>query len=109
MRVPLTWLGEFVTVGTSPSTLAERLTMAGLEIESIEEVGRLDRRIRTGRILSVEPHPSADGLRVCRVDAGEGAIQVVSGAPGLAPDQIVAVALPGARLPDGREVASVEL
>ncbi len=110
MRVPLTWLGEFVTVGTSPSALAERLTMAGLEIESIEEVGRLDRRIRTGRILAVEPHPSADGLCVCRVDVGEGApIQVVSGAPGLAADQIVAVALPGARLPDGREVASVEL
>ena len=110
MRVPLTWLGEFVTVGTSPSTLAERLTMAGLEIESIEEVGRLDRRVRTGRILAVEPHPNSDGLRVCRVDAGEGApIQVVSGAPGLAADQIVAVALPGARLPDGREVSSVDL
>jgi len=110
MRVPLTWLEEFVTVGTSPSALAERLTMAGLEIESIEEVGRLDRRIRTGRLLAVEPHPNADGLRVCRVDAGEGApIQVVSGAPGLAADQIVALALPGARLPGGREVASVEL
>ena len=110
MRVPLAWLGEFVTVGTSPSALAERLTMAGLEIESIEEVGRLDRRVRAGRILAVEPHPNADGLRVCRVDVGEGApIQVVSGAPGLAADQVVAVALPGARLPDGREVGSVEL
>src|SRR6187455_508597 len=107
MRVPLTWLGEFVTVGTSPSALAERLTMAGLEIESIEEVGRLDRRVCTGRILAVEPHPNADGLRICRVDAGEGApIQVVSGAPGLAADQVVAVALPGARLPGGREVSS---
>jgi len=110
MRVPLAWLEEFVTVGMTPSALAERLTMAGLEIESIEEVGRLDRRIRTGRILDVTPHPDADGLHVCRVDTAEGApIQVVSGAPGLAADQVVAVALPGARLPDGREMAAVEL
>jgi phenylalanyl-tRNA synthetase beta chain len=110
MRVPLAWLEEFVSVAMSPSALAERLTMAGLEIESIEEVGRLDRRIRTGRLLAVEQHPGADGLRVCRVDVGEGApLQVVSGAPGLAADQVVAVALPGARLPDGTDVGAVEL
>jgi phenylalanyl-tRNA synthetase beta chain len=110
MRVPLAWLEEFVTVGMSPAALAERLTMAGLEIESIEEVGRLDRRIRVGRLLAVELHPNADGLRVCRVDVGEGApIQVVSGAPGLVADQIVAVALPGARLPGGTDVGAVEL
>ena len=110
MRVPLSWLEEFVTVGMSPSALAERLTMAGLEIESIEEVGRLGRHVRAGRLLAVEAHPGTDGLRVCRVDVGEGApIQVVSGAPGLAADQVVAVALPGARLPGGKEVASAEL
>src|SRR5262245_13218532 len=110
MRVPLAWLEEFVTVGMPPAALAERLTMAGLEIETIEEVGRLDRRIRVGRLLAVEQHPEADGLRVCRVDVGEGApVQVVSGAPGLAADQIVAVALPGARLAGGADVAAVEL
>src|SRR4030095_2894832 len=83
MRVPLAWLEEFVTIGMSPAALAERLTMAGLEIESIEEGGRLDGRICAGRVLAVGPHPNADGLRVCRVDVGESApIQVVSGAAG---------------------------
>jgi phenylalanyl-tRNA synthetase beta chain len=110
MRVPLSWLEEFVTVGLPPAALAERLTMAGLEVESVEEVGRLDRRVRTGRLLEVAPHAGADGLRVCRVEVGDAApTQVVSGAPGLAADQVVAVALPGARLPGGREVDVVDL
>jgi phenylalanyl-tRNA synthetase beta chain len=70
MRVPLEWLGEFVTWGGSVPALADRLTMAGLEVASIEEVGRLDRRIVVGRIAAVEAHPAADRLRVCRVEAG---------------------------------------
>jgi len=104
VRVPLSWLGEFVTWSGSAEVLVERLTLAGPAVEGVEELGRLDRRIRVGRLTAVEPHPGAERLGVCRVDVGDASpIVVVSGAPGLAAGQCVPVALPGARLPAGRE------
>jgi phenylalanyl-tRNA synthetase beta chain len=110
MRVPCSWLAEFVTWSGSPAALGERLTLAGLKVEAIDEVGRVDRRIVVGRLVAVEPHPDAERLHVCRVDVGKAAhVTVVSGAPGLAPGQVVPVALAGARLADGRETAAVEV
>ncbi|HJQ85649.1 MAG TPA: phenylalanine--tRNA ligase subunit beta, partial [Candidatus Binatia bacterium] len=108
MRVPLSWLAEFVTWSGTPAALAERLTMAGLAVEAVEDVGRLDARIRVGKLIGLEPHPDADQLRICLLDVGAGGrVVVVSGAPGLAVGQLVPVALPGARLADGRETAAV--
>jgi len=110
MRVPLSWLTEFVSWSGSATDLAERLTMAGFPVEAISAVGELDPRIRVGRLLAVEPHPDADRLQVCRVDvASAEPASVVSGAPGLAAGQLVPIALPGARLPRGEEVQAVEL
>src|SRR5579871_6277290 len=110
MRVPLSWLAEFVSWRDPVAVLAERLVMAGLKVEAVEEVGRLDARIRVGRLAGVERHPDAAQLHVCRVDAGgRTPIVIVSGAPGLRAEMRVAVALPGARLADGREVAGVSL
>ena len=110
MHIPLSWLAEFVAWKGTPSALAERLAAAGLAIEAIEEVGRLDRRVRAGKLLKVEPHPQADRLQVCRVDAGERApLTVVSGAPGLATGQLVPIALAGARLPSGKEVVAADV
>src|SRR5213593_4192131 len=110
MRIPLSWLAEFVTWSGPAAALAERLTMAGLKIEAIEEVGQLDRRIVVGRLAAVEPHPEADRVLVCRVQVGRpAALVAVSGAPGLAAGQLVPVALPGARLPDGREAQAVRI
>src|SRR5438093_670858 len=110
MRIPLSWLAEFVTWSRPAAALAERLTMAGVKIEAIEEVGRLDPRIVAGRLAAVEPHPDADRLRVCRVDVGGPApIVAVSGAPGLAAGQLVPMAPPGARLPEGREAQAVRI
>jgi phenylalanyl-tRNA synthetase beta chain len=110
MRVSLAWLGEFVTWRGTPVALAERLTMGGLEIAAVEEVGRLDPRVRAGRLVAVEGHPAAERLQVCRVDAGAGLpLAVVSGAPDLAVGQTVPVALAGASLPGGRTVEPVVL
>src|SRR5438876_988557 len=110
MRIPLSWLAEFVTWSGPAAALAERLTMAGLKIEAIEEVGQLDRRIVAGRLAAVEPHPEADRVQVCRVEVGRPApLVAVSGAPGLAAGQMVPVALPGARLPDGGEAQAVRI
>jgi phenylalanyl-tRNA synthetase beta chain len=110
MRVPLSWLAEFVTWRGPAGALADRLTMAGLGVAAIEEVGSLDARVRAGRLLAVEPHPAAGELQVCRLDVGGGApVVVVSGAAGLAPDQVVATALVGARLPGGARVEAAVL
>src|SRR5437867_7997244 len=103
MRIPLSWLAEFVTWSGRAAALAERLTMAGLKIEAIEEVGQLDRRIVAGRLAPVEPHPEADRVLVCRGQVGRPAAPLaVSRAPRAAPGPLVPVALPGARLPPGR-------
>src|SRR5204862_7958271 len=103
MRIPLSWLAEFVTWSGRAAALAERLTMAGLKIEAIEEVGQLDRRIVAGRLAAVEPHPEADRVRGCRGQVGRPAAPVaVSRAPGRAAGPLGPVALPGAPPPDGR-------
>lgn len=104
MRVPLSWLAEFVTWEISTALLGERMTMAGLKVEAVEEVGDLDPRIRVARLDAIEVHPEADRLAVCRLDLGGERSTVVSAAPGLAAGRHVAVALAGARLPDGRTV-----
>src|SRR5947207_420157 len=110
MRIPLSWLAKSGTGSGRAAPLAERLTMAGWKIEAIEEVGQLDRRIVAGRLAAVEPHPEADRVLVCRVQVGRpAALVAVSGAPGLAAGQLVPVALPGARLPDGREAQAVRI
>jgi phenylalanyl-tRNA synthetase beta chain len=110
MRVPLSWLREFVTWGGTAEALGERLVMVGLNVESIETVGRVDARVKVGRLAAVEPHPDADRLAVCKVDVGGKApIVVVSGAPDLTAGQLVPVALPGAKLADGRITASADI
>ncbi|MBI2963428.1 MAG: phenylalanine--tRNA ligase subunit beta [Deltaproteobacteria bacterium] len=109
MKVSLNWLREFVAVELSTAELAERLTMAGLEVEGVESRGTFDRMI-AGRIVGLERHPNADELSVCTVDVGaEGTLRVVSGAPNLDAGLRVAVALPGATLADGTRVESVEI
>jgi phenylalanyl-tRNA synthetase beta chain len=110
MRVPLSWLREFVTWAGTPEALAERLVMVGLNVESIEAVGRVDARVKVGRLTAVEPHAAADRLSVCKIDlGGKAPIVVVSGAPELAAGQLVPVALPGVQLADGRTTAAVDI
>jgi len=104
VRVPLSWLAEFLSWELSTPALVERMNMAGLKVEAVDEVGDLDAAIRVARLEAVERHPEADRLSVCRLDLGGERRTVVSAAPGLAAGQLVAVALAGARLPDGRVV-----
>src|SRR5438034_3273645 len=102
MRIPLSWLAEFLTWSGRAAALAERLTMAGLKIEAIEEVGQLDRRIVAGRLAAVEPHPGGDPVPGCRGQGGRPAARLgVSRAPGPAPGPPLPVALPGPAPPAG--------
>jgi phenylalanyl-tRNA synthetase beta chain len=105
MRVSLNWLKEFVEIDLPPDDLADVLTMAGLEVESREPLGRSLQDVVAGRILSVGPHPRSDkALFLCDVDTGRGVFQVVCGAPNVEIGMMAPMALPGAALPGGVRV-----
>src|SRR6266508_2704657 len=104
MRVPLSWLGDHVDVDVSPEALADKLTFAGVEIETVERVGEDLAGIVTARVLEVTGHPNADRLVLVRIDAGGDDRSVVCGARNFAPGDVVPWAAPGAKLPGGIEV-----
>jgi phenylalanyl-tRNA synthetase beta chain len=107
MRVPLSWLKEFVDIPMPIEALGHRLTMAGLEVSHVEHIGADWQRDKlfVGEIVDVQPHPHADRLVLAVVEYGQGVPQtVVTGAPNLRPGergQKVAFAVEGARLWDG--------
>jgi phenylalanyl-tRNA synthetase beta chain len=104
MRVPLEWLAEFVEL-PSERELVERLSVGGFEDVLVEGTGPDLAAIRVGLVLSREAHPGADRLSLCQVDVGaEEPAAIVCGASNVAAGQKVAVALPGAQLPDGTRI-----
>jgi len=109
MNIPERWLRSFCNPGLSGEAIAERLTMAGLEVESYEPVGPQFSGVVVGEILSVEKHPGAEKLAVCRVSAGERAVQVVCGAPNARAGLKAPLAMVGARLPQGVVVKKANL
>lgn len=110
MRVPLRWLAELVELPASVDLLAERLTVAGLTVDSYERIGPDLSGVRVGLVRECGRHPDADKLSVCKVDVGEGEpVLVVCGAPNVAVGQKVAVVLPGAVLPDGTKIKKTKL
>jgi phenylalanyl-tRNA synthetase beta chain len=111
MRVPLLWLREYCSPDLNTAQIADRLTMTGTNVEAVYShgVGALENFV-VGRVLSAEKHPEADRLSVCLVDDGEGEPrQIVCGAPNVAAGQTVAVARPGAVMPDGARLGKVKL
>jgi phenylalanyl-tRNA synthetase beta chain len=101
MLIPLSWLKKYVPIAVSSQELAERLTMAGTEIEAVEETGAGWERdkLLVGHVLSVEPHPNADRLKLPTLDLGDGeTATVVCGGPNLAVGQKIAFAREGAVL-----------
>jgi phenylalanyl-tRNA synthetase beta chain len=113
MKLSLNWLREFVDVDLPPKELAIRLIDATAEVESWETIGAQwdPERIRVADVLTVEPHPNADRLRLVTVEAGSGPQRVVCGAPNVAAGQKVAFATEGARIIDGHtgEPATLKL
>jgi phenylalanyl-tRNA synthetase beta chain len=110
MRVPLEWLHEYVRPDLPTAQLAERLDMTGTKVERVEHHGvGAPEAFVVGRVLAAEPHPDADRLSVCRVDVGGQEATIVCGAPNVAAGQTVAVARPGAVMPDGTELRAAKL
>jgi len=111
MRVPIDWLHDYVRPALGARELAERLALTGTEVEGVHPhgVGAVDGFV-IGKVLSAERHPDADRLSVCMVDVGEGdPAQIVCGAPNVAAGQTVAVARPGAVMPDGTKLGKAKL
>lgn len=109
MRLTLNWLREYVPIDLPPEELAHLLTMSGLEVEALEPVGHGLDDVVVARILSVEKHPDADRLFLCRVDGGEGEVSVVCGAPNVTEGMRTAYAPPGVRLPNGLHVKKTKI
>ncbi|RZT93800.1 phenylalanine--tRNA ligase subunit beta [Rivibacter subsaxonicus] len=104
MQFPESWLREFCNPPIATAELAELLTMSGLEVEELRPVAPPFTGIVVAQVLSVEKHPGADRLNVCRVDAGTGEIlQIVCGAPNVQAGIKVPCALVGAELPPTEE------
>ena len=109
MRVPLSWLAEYVPLPLSPTETAHRLTMAGLETTYLPGASAGWDNVVVGQVLDVSPHPDADRLRLATVDTGAGTQTVVCGAPNVAAGQRIAFARVGAKLIDGRTGEPMEL
>ncbi|MEE9201990.1 MAG: phenylalanine--tRNA ligase subunit beta [Dehalococcoidia bacterium] len=109
MKVSLKWLREYVKVTLPPQEVAERLTMAGLEVEAVEAVGEQWQGVRVARVSGVAPHPNADRLRLATVELPGESHTVVCGAPNLVVGQKVAFAQVGASLIDGHTGQSFTL
>ena len=111
MLVPLDWLREYCDPGLSTEALAARLTLTGTKTERWFRHGPpAPEHYVVGRVLEAVQHPDADRLRVCRVEVGEAEpATIVCGAPNVAAGQTVAVARPGAQLPDGRTLGAAKL
>jgi phenylalanyl-tRNA synthetase beta chain len=100
MRIALSWLQDLVKVNLPVEELAERLTLAGFEVEEIEDRRSWADGVVVGRVLQREQHPNADRLSVCRVDVGaEAPLTIVCGAQNVRAETWVAVATLGTYLP----------
>jgi phenylalanyl-tRNA synthetase beta chain len=108
MKVPESWLRSFCNPPLSGAELAERLTMAGVEVEAYEPVGPQFSGVVVAQIVEVARHPNADKLTVCTVDAGGERLKVVCGAPNVRQGMKVPLAKVGARLP-GLEIKRASL
>ncbi len=111
MRVPIAWLREYCDPGVPAEEIADALTMSGIKVERLHRVGVGDpAEFVVGKVLTAERHPDADRLSVCTVDTGDGEPStIVCGAPNVAAGQTVAVARPGAIMPDGTKLGKAKL
>ncbi|MBC8519543.1 MAG: phenylalanine--tRNA ligase subunit beta [Gammaproteobacteria bacterium] len=110
MKFSESWLREWVNPEVSTETLLEQLTMAGLEVDSVEPAAPAFENVVIGEIMEVEPHPDADRLRITRVEAGESELlTIVTNVADIAVGEKIAVAKVGCVLPDGMKIKRAKL
>ena len=109
MKISYNWLKDYVTIDAGPEIVADKLSLAGFEVEEVLEK-RLDYPgVVVGKVLEVRKHPNADRLSVCEVDVGSEQLTIVCGAPNVAANQLVPVATVGAELPGGFKIKKAKL
>ncbi len=110
MNVTLNWLKTYIDFELSPSELADRLTMLGVEVESIKQLGAELEGVIVGSVTSIRPHPNADKLVLCQVDTGGTyELQIVCGAPNVREGMLAPVATIGTTLPVGLTIKRAKL
>lgn len=124
MKVSLSWLKDFVDIDVDLKTLADKMVSAGWEIEEIIEQGADMKNVVLGKITNIEKHPDSDHLQICKIDVNkvydinacdkegvfeDGQLQIVTGAQNIAVNDLVPVALPNSKLPNGMEIKKGKL
>ena len=110
MKIPMSWLNEWVKVPWEAAELGARLTMAGFELETVEPAAPPFTGVVVAQIIGVSQHPQADKLRVCQVTTGTGgSLQIVCGAPNARAGLRTALATVGAELPGGLKIGAATL
>jgi phenylalanyl-tRNA synthetase beta chain len=109
MKFTINWLKNYLDFDLSAQALADRLTMLGLEVDSVTNLYPELTGIRVARIVAVQPHPNADRLQLCDVDDGEGVRRVVCGAPNARAGLMTALAMPGTVMPGGLVIAAAKI
>ena len=112
MNISYKWLKEYVDTTLSAQEVADALTSAGLEVDSVEEVQTIKGGLEglyVAEVLTCEPHPDSDHMHVCTVNVGQGEpLQIVCGAPNVAAGQKVIAAVVGTKLYDGDECFTIK-
>lgn len=110
MLVSLNWLKELVATDATPAQLTDMLTMAGVEVEAVEDIKPDFDKVIVGHVLKISPHPNADKLVLCEVDAGGGSpLGIVCGAANMKEGDKVPVAVVGAKLAGGIKVKKTKI
>ena len=104
MRVPLSWLHEYVDFDLPVGELVELISLHSQEVDGVERLGVVDGEVVVGEVQEFGPHPNADRLFVAKVDLGGREVQIVAGAPNPFPGARVPVVLPGSVMADGTKL-----
>ena len=109
MKTSVEWLREYADVNVDVKTLADRLTMTGSKVETIEQKGNNIKNVVVGKILEITKHPDADKLIVTKVDVGTEKLQIVTGADNVKVGDIVPIAKDGSELPGDVKIKTGKL
>lgn len=109
MKVPYSWLQDYVEINVSPKELGDKLTLTGSQLEELIIQGDTIDKVVTGKITKIEKHPDAEKLSICQVNIGTEEIQIVTAATNMKEQDVVPVALHGSTLADGTKIKKGKL
>lgn len=109
MRIPISWLKEFVPIQSSGNDLAGQLRRVGVPVTRVETLAEGIHGVYSGKIAKLEAHPNADKLKVAEVSLGKETLQIITGAPNVAAGDIIPIAKVGARLAGGKTIEAAQL